>query len=52
MNEDKLISAFSQLLPKLVFIGKEENNYEISQVSCNKNSGFNVCALINGFCVR
>jgi hypothetical protein len=33
MNEDKLISAFSQLLPKLVFVGKEENTFEVSQVS-------------------
>lgn len=34
MNEDKLISAFSKLFSKLVFIGKEENTFEVSQVSC------------------
>lgn len=32
-NEDKMISAFSQLFPKLLFIGKEENTFEVSQVS-------------------
>ena len=33
MNEDKLISAFSQLLPKLIFTYNEENTFEVSQVS-------------------
>ncbi len=33
VNEDKLISSFSQLFLKLAFVGKEENTFEVSQVS-------------------
>ena len=36
VNEDKFISSFSQLFPKLVFIGKEENTFEVSRVSLTK----------------
>lgn len=32
-SEDKLVSTFSQLLPKLIFPSKEESTFEISQVS-------------------
>lgn len=32
-SEDKLVAAFTQLLPKFIFPGKEENAFEISQVS-------------------
>ncbi|KAI9564133.1 hypothetical protein GHT06_007871 [Daphnia sinensis] len=31
-NEDKLISTFSQLFPKLVFVVKEETTFEVSQL--------------------
>lgn len=31
-NEDKLISAFSQLFPKLVFVVKEDTTFEVSQL--------------------
>lgn len=36
-NEDKLISAFSQLFPKLVFVVKEDTTFEVSQVSKTKS---------------
>lgn len=36
-NEDQLISTFSQLFPKLIFVANEETTFEVSQVSKTRN---------------
>lgn len=46
-SEDKLVAAFSQLLPKLIFPGKEENAFEVSQVSFNFESEVELISIFN-----